>query len=384
MEFSKMTVEELEARKAAIGAEVDAEGADLDALEAEVKGINAELEARRAAAAKRNEIRNSVAMGAGVTFIDTPKDGRTVKTVEEIRASKEYIDAYVKYMKTNDPTECRALLTTNSDIQDNPGQVPVPTIVETRIRTAWERSGILDEVTRTYIKGNVAVGFELSASDATVHKEGDNAPDEEELLLGVVTLIPQTIKKWIRISDEVYELGGEAFLNYIYDEITNKIISYVRNTVVSIIAGASDTSNATTIGVPQVDGAPTLDAIATAAGYLSDDATNLSVTINRLTHAAFIAAIAQNGYLFDPFQGYRVHYSSALPAYEDAQEDDVWMIVGDYKGITCNFPAGDGVKLKFDDLTEAEADLIKIVGRILVAIGITEPGRFVNVTKAGE
>lgn len=384
MEFTNMTVEELEARKLAIVGECEADDADLDALMTEMSGINAELEARRAAEAKRVEIRSAVASGAGVTIIDVPKEERAVKTAEEIRASKEYIDAYAKYLKTNDPTECRTLLTTNSDVDANPGQVPVPTIIEARIRTAWEKSGILDEVTRTYIKGNVAVGFELSASDATVHAEGTDAPSEEELLLGVVTLIPQTIKKWIRISDEVYELGGEAFLNYIYDEITNKIISYVRNTVVSIIASASDTSDATTIGVPQVDGAPTLDAIATAAGYLSDDATNLSVTINRLTHAAFIAAIAQNGYLFDPFQGYRVHYSSALPAYEDAQEDDVWMIVGDYKGITCNFPAGDGVKLKFDDLTEAEADLIKIVGRVLVAIGITEPGRFVNVTKAGE
>ena len=39
------------------------------------------------------------------------------------------------------------------------------------------------------------------------------------------------------------------------------------------------------------------------------------------------------------------------------------------------------LKLKFDDLTEAEADLIKIVGRMPIAIGITEPERFVKVNK---
>lgn len=104
--------------------------------------------------------------------------------------------------------------------------------------------------------------------------------------------------------------------------------------------------------------------------------------MNRLTHAAFIEAIAANGFLFDPFQGYKVHYSSDLPAYADATTGQTWMIVGDYAGATANFPAGDGVKLKYDDLTEAQADLIKIVGRMPIAIGITEPGRFVKVNKA--
>ena len=44
MEFEKMTVEELEARKAQIATEIEAEDADLDALEAEVRGIKEELE----------------------------------------------------------------------------------------------------------------------------------------------------------------------------------------------------------------------------------------------------------------------------------------------------------------------------------------------------
>ena len=40
MELNKATVEELEARKAAIGAEIDNEGADLDALSEEIRSIN--------------------------------------------------------------------------------------------------------------------------------------------------------------------------------------------------------------------------------------------------------------------------------------------------------------------------------------------------------
>lgn len=305
-----------------------------------------------------------------------------MKTLEEIRSSKEYVDAFAKYIKTNDPAECRALLTTNSEVEANPGQLPVPTIIEGRIRTAWEKSGILDEVRRINIKGNVKIGFELSATGAAVHAEGTDAPAEEQLTLGVVDLVPQTIKKWIRISDEAYDMGGEEFLYYIYDEITYRIIKEAKRILITKITGAPAASTAQAIGIPKISGTPTLAVIAQAAGYLSDEATNLSVTMNRLTHAAFIEAIADNGFLFNPFEGYKIHYSSDLPAYSAATSGQTWLIVGDYSGVTANFPAGDGVKLKFDDLTEAQADLIKIVGRMPIALGVTEPGRFVNVTKA--
>lgn len=55
--IKKMTVAELEARKAAIPAELEQEDADLDALQEEVRAINEELEAGKAEAAKRDEIR---------------------------------------------------------------------------------------------------------------------------------------------------------------------------------------------------------------------------------------------------------------------------------------------------------------------------------------
>lgn len=383
MDFTTMSVEDLEARKAQIAVECEDENADLDTLAEEIRGINAELDARKAQAAQRAEIRSAVANGAGNVITEIPtKETRHMKTLEEIRSSKEYVDAFAKYIKTNDPAECRALLTTNSDVEANPGQLPVPTIIEGRIRTAWEKSGILDEVRRINIKGNVKIGFELSATGAAVHAEGTDAPAEEQLTLGVVDLVPQTIKKWIRISDEAYDMGGEEFLYYIYDEITYRIIKEAKRILITKITGAPAASSAQAIGIPKISGTPTLAVIAQAAGYLSDEATNLSVTMNRLTHAAFIEAIADNGFLFNPFEGYKIHYSSDLPAYSAATSGQTWLIVGDYSGVTANFPAGDGVKLKFDDLTEAQADLIKIVGRMPIALGVTEPGRFVNVTKA--
>lgn len=381
MDLTTMTVQELEERRAAIAAEVEGEGADLDALEEEVRAINAELEARKAAENKRNEIRSAVANGAGTITGKIPTNEAHEMTIEEIRSMPEYVNAFANYIKTGDDSECRALLTKNSSVQSNPGQVPVPTVIEGRIRTAWERTGLLDLVRKTYVRGNLQVGFELSATGASVHAEGTDAPAEEVLTLGVVTLIPQSIKKWIRISDEALDLGGEEFLDYIYDEITYQIAKEAKRLLIQAIVSAGATNSATAIGVPVITGTPSLAVVAQAVANLADDAANVAVVMNRLTHADFIAAIAANGYMFDPFEGVAVHYDNTLPAFSAATSGQTWMIVGDFDGAQMNFPNGGDIRLKYDDLTEAQADLIKIVGRMFVAIGITKPGAFVKVNK---
>ena len=156
MNIKEMTAEELLERRSAIAEEVDAEGADLDALETEVKSINEELEARKEAEAQKAEIRAEVANGAGEIREEIPTEERKVMTLEEIRGSHEYNVAYANYIKTNDDSECRALLTENVS-----GDVPVPSYVEDRIRTAWQRNGLLDLVRKTYVRGNLRIGFEL-------------------------------------------------------------------------------------------------------------------------------------------------------------------------------------------------------------------------------
>lgn len=382
MEIKNMTTDQLLERRSAIAAEVDTEGADLTALEDEVRAINEELEARKAAEAKKAEIRKAVGNGAGRVVATVPAEGRkATMTVDEVRASREYIDAYANYIKSGSDKECRALLSTNSNVAANPGQVPVPTIVEDRVRTAWEKNGILELVKKTYVKGNLQVGFELSATGAVVHEEGTDAPAEEVLTFGVVTLVPESIKKWIRISDEALDLSGEAFLDYIYDEITYQIAKKTKQLLIGAITTAGTTTTATAIGVPQITGAPALDLVAKAIANLSDEADNITVVMNRLTYADFVTAIAANGFLFNPFEGVRVEYDNTLPAYASASAGDVWMIAGDFSGAQMNFPNGQEIRLKFDDLTEAQSDLVKIVGRMFVAIGITELGHFVNIVK---
>ena len=379
MDYTEKTVAELETRKAEISIEVDAEGADLDALETEARAINAELEARKAAEAHKVEVRKIVAEGAGAVVEDAPKNEVKKMTVEETRASKEYAEAYKNYIITGDDTECRKLLSENAPSGNK--YVPVPVIVDTTVRTAWERNEVLNRVNRTFFRGNFKAYFELSASGAYAHTEGTSAPTEESLTFGVITMIPKNIKKWITISDEAIAMGGEEFLRYIYDELTYRIVKKLAEVCIGDVTGASTSDGSTAIGVPKVNKAPGLTTIATAAANLSDEAENVCVVMNRLTETQFAEAYAGGNFAVDPYAGLPRVYTSALPAYSTASTNAVYAIVGDLSAIQVNYPEGDGVVIKYDDLSLAEEDIVKIVGRQYAAHGITKPGRLVNITK---
>lgn len=299
-------------------------------------------------------------------------------TLEEIRASKEYIDAFAEYIKSGDDKECRALLTTNVGAT---GYVPVPVLVDDIVRTAWERNEFTNRLRKTYFRGNLKVAFELSADGAYVHTEGTTAPTEEALTLGIVEMIPANIKKWITISDEAITMGGETFLRYIYDELTYRVIKKLVELCVNDVVSASASNSSSAIGVPVVKAAPSVNVIATAAANLSDEATNLCVVMNRLTEVEFRAAYASGNFAVDPFDGLPRVYTSALGAYSTLSENGVYAIVGDLSAIQVNYPEGEGVVIKYDDMSLAEKDMVKIVGRQYAAHKITAPGRLCKLTK---
>ena len=374
MEIKTMTVEEIEARKLEIAGLIETEDADLDALQEEVRTLNEELEARKAAAAKKEEIRTAVAAGAG-SVIQKHEEVKTV-TNEEIRSSAAYTDAFAEYLKTGNDRECRALLT-----EQVSGTVPVPKIVDGIIRTAWDSEPLLARVRRTYIRGNLKVAFERSADPAYVHTEGTTGLTEEDLALGIVEMIPRNIKKWITISDEAISLGGEAFVQYIYDELTHQITRKLAALVVADITGAGTSHSGSAVGIPKINVAPSVTAIPTAASNLSEEARDLCVVMNRLTEASFISAYASASFAIDPFAGMTKIYSSALPAYSSASTNDTYAIVGDLSACQVNFPEGEDVVIKWDDLSLAKDDLVKVVGREYAAHAVTAPGRLARLTK---
>lgn len=378
---------DIETRKAQIAteaAEADAEkltslNAELDELEKRAAEIEAAKEERKAAAAE-------VISGKG-EIIETPKENKKMD-LNEFRNSKEYIDAYAKYIRTGDDRECRAALSglvtelgPQAGDTYGSGLLPVPQLVEDSVRTAWEKNAILSRVRRTYIRGVLRVAFEVSATGASVHKEGTAAPSEEELVLGIATLTPSNIKKWITISDEAVAMGGEAFLRYIYDELTYQIAKALAAGIITAIgvncANGIDTTHA---GGAVSKAAPSLTAVATAYSLLGDNASNVAIVMNKATYADFIAAQVAGNFAYDPFMGLPVLFDNSLPAYGDGSEDDVYAVIGDFSGVQVNYPEGDGVVIKYDELSLAEKDLVKIVGRQYVGFDVVNPGSFVCLT----
>lgn len=370
-------LEEIEERKLEIRDEVNSTE-DLDKveeLEKEVDALNEEAE-QITETQEQEEVAETLeepevkAMAKEVS-VELKKEENNMET----RNSKEYIDAYAEYIKTG---EERALLTENA----TNGTIAVPDFVLDEVKTAWDNNELLSLVRKTNVKGNLKVQFEISGSDAVVHTEGGNAVTEEELIEGIVTIEPKSIKKWISISDEVYDMRGEAFLRYIYDELTYRIAKKAADLLIAQIVALTTTASATAPAVGQVTSAPAMGTVAEAVANLSDEATNPTIVMNKLTWSAFKTVQYANHYGVDPFEGLKVVFNNSLPAYSAATAGQTYMIVGDFGfGAIANFPAGEDIEIKLDTMSRKKEDLIEILGREFIGLGIVANKSFVQVVK---
>ena len=377
-EVMLLGAEEIEARKAELREEMKTadDNAALDAIEEEMNAIEERVAQIKQERETRKADMAAVLAGSGKT-IEKPMEGKHM-TNEEVRASKAYLDAYVNYLKTDRDEECRALLTENAG---GTGAIPVPKYVEDRIRTAWDRVELMNLVRKTYIKGNLNVGFELSADPAYEHTEGSAANTEEALTFGVVDLTAKSLKKWIRLSDEAIDLKGEAFLDYIYDELAYRIAKLAQEKLIAKITACTASATTQSVSVGIVKGTPSIGVIAEAIGQLSDEAANPVVVINKATWAKFKTAQYAGQFNVDPFEGCRVYFDNTLPTYSTTgTANTAWAVVGDFgNGAQANFPNGAEITIKYDDKSEAEKDLVKVVGRQYVGLGAVADKAFTKI-----
>ena len=375
MNVNEMQMSDIEKRSAEIEEMMKAEDADIDSLSAEVE----ELEKRKAqilteVEQRKKEMEEALKITKPVEEIEERKMNNM-----EVRNTKEYIDAFAEYIKSGNDAECRALLTENVAS----GTVPVPEMVYSIVKTAWEREGIMALVRKTAMKGNLKVGFEISADGAVVHTEGGNAISPENLVLGTVNIVPQSIKKVLQISDEVYDLRGEEFLNYVYDELAYRIAKKCADLIIAAIEACGTASTTTSVAVPVLTSATIGQAtIASAMALLSDEASNPVVMMNKATWGAFKSAQYDGNFNADIFEGLPVLFNNTIKAFSVATTGETYAIVGDLgHGALANYPNGQGIDFKFDDLSLKKQDLIEVMGREYVGLGIVAPNAFVKIKK---
>ena len=379
MEIKDMNLEEIEARMSELDSMVEtSESTEEIAKVTEERALLAERKAELESLESRKAMAQEIDNGAKAEVVEERKEENKMVKIEEFRNSKEYVEAFAEYIKTGKAEEIRSLLTENVGAS---GTIAVPESVYDIVKTAWEKSDIMALVKKIEVAGNMKVQFEISGTDAVIHNEVSGAVSEEELSLGIVTLVPESIKKWVSVSDEVLDMRGQAFLDYIYDELTYKIAKKAESVLLGKIAALNTTASSSAPYAKKVKAGAAIGTIASALGQLSDEAANPVIVMNKATWASFKAAQYAAGYAIDPFEGLPVYFTSALPALSGAVENTVYAIVGDFGfGALANFPNGDGIEIKVDDKTDMKSDLVNILGREYIAVEPIACGAFVNIT----
>lgn len=411
-------LKEIETRKAEIKemlendveCDVNALDEEINALDEEVRSINESLAEERKKAeeeaeerAREEAVKADEQMAAerrsvaeqiekrSITASEIIVSAKEVKNTMETRNTKEYIDAYAEYLKTGKDARCREILeradatklTTELDTTPNgTGSIAVPDFVWDIVKTAWEQNDLLRYVRKVRIPGELKVNFEISGTDAQKHVEGASAISKEQLVHGIVKLSPISLKKIVAFSDEIYDLRGEAFVRYLYDEVTQKIYKKLADEIVASVVALSTSATSSTVAAPQISAsALTLGLVAEAIGQLSDEASNPIVIMNKGTWASFKALQYSASYPIDPFEGRTVVFNNSLPTFSAASSASVYMIVGDFmEGYLVNEINGE-IEFKFDDLTRKAEDMIEIMGRKYVGYAPIAMNAFVNVVK---
>ena len=231
MDFTKMTVEELEARRVQIGEEVEKDGADLDALETEIKGIKAELDARKENAAKQAEIRKAVADGEGVVVeeFEIPKqeEERTMFKVDSI----EYRNAWVKKIIGRELNEEeRAALGAAAAV--------IPTMT---VNDVWNKlinpAELLGKVDVSQFPTYVRFPKATTVNAATGHAVGGTITESSDVVT-YVDLIPNEYTKLLNVGADIEHMAIPA----IHDWIVNNLVDSIRAKINSDIVVGTGTN----------------------------------------------------------------------------------------------------------------------------------------------
>lgn len=369
MEIKDMNLEEIIARMNAISEELNGEGADIEALDAETNSL---IERKTQLIAQKKADIQAVIEDQGKTITENVERSTNMENVIT-RNSPEYINAYAEMIKTGDDKIVRSLLTENVS-----GHVAVPDVVANIVKEAWESDRIWNRIPKSYLRGNYKIQFEISGELAVKHTEGAEAISEENLQIGIVTLQPAYFKKYVKVSDEALSLTGEAFLRYIYSEVAHMVISAILNDLFTQIAQAPATATATQPSVATISGAIAITDIINAIGSLKGDIRDVVVLTSRSAYAQYKALQFSASYNVDVFDGLEVLFTDQLPS-------GVRAIVGSLEdGTHANLPNGREVEYKIDDtsLELTSEDMVAVLGRMYVGIGIVRDGAFAVIKNA--
>lgn len=230
MELNEMTLQDVEARLAAIDSEID--GAT------EIEAVDTLAEEKRSLITRQAELKDLAERKATAQALQTGSVEGTIKeeiTMQEERKtfaidSVEYRDAFLKNLQGKDMSiEERAAVTASAAI---------PTITMDKIIGIIENTPLVSAVDVTYIPGNVTFPAESTTGDASWVVMGTASTDSADTYASI-TLGAYKLIKTVEIGADVAAMAIDAFEDWLVQRLANKIAKAVD---AGILNGGGSTS----------------------------------------------------------------------------------------------------------------------------------------------
>lgn len=253
--------EEIEARLAAIGIEMDAPDADLDKLTEEVRGLKAELKEINEAAEKRAKLRSAVASGEGVV----------VRSFAKLAASEvpgvdteEYRAAWLKHIQRRelDDIEQRAYTAANGAISQ--------LVVNDIMTVVRDHAPLMQRITMVYSSSAITYYVEGTVNEAKAHTENTTITANNDTLVKV-TLTPAEITKLVQVSDAARQMSVGAFNTWLTTMLGEAIARFINKKIIEAISASAASAGT---------GITTADVQALLAAVKGE---NVAVIVNRKT-----------------------------------------------------------------------------------------------------
>lgn len=244
------TLQEIEARLAAIANEIETRGAELSAeqlsaLDAEVNTLKTERAALLAAAEQRTTLLNNIAEGrtapssvrtfpsAAVAAASTPAASGEQRAAanDDPLATMEYRRAFMNHVLRGAPipAEFRAdALTKTTDVG-----AAIPTTTLNTIIDKMEATGmILNIVTRTAYKGGVQIPTSSVKPVASWVAEGAGS-DKQKKTTGVITFAYYKLRCAVAVSLEVDTMALSAFESTLISNVVEAMTKALEQAIIS-------------------------------------------------------------------------------------------------------------------------------------------------------
>lgn len=275
MELKEMTLQDVEARLAAVESEIEAA--------TEVEAVNTLAEEKRNLLDRQAELKDFAQRKADAAKLESREiTGNKIeekKKMEEKRTfavdSVEYRNAFMKMLMGRElSAEERGAM----DSGDASGGAAIPTItLDKIIQKLGKAAPILGEIDLMNIEGNVTIGVEATVNEATLHTENAQITGSGDTLVKV-SLGGYEIVKIIPISAKLSTMSINAFENWLVNNLTRSVAKKCGNYAINGTGSSepkgieyAETWTDETNAVDWAGTSPTVAEVQEQIGYIDDD-----------------------------------------------------------------------------------------------------------------